>query len=266
MQMAGNPISDYTGMLCLPQYEQPAIAALASHLKLMDWDLFSPRDVYDPRVERLLRQMDGRKITVQPAGGNLCHYIPLPPTWEQYLSGLRARTRERIRQVLRNTDADSSFRLVRADQANFTTQVDAHLKVWQSRRETQQPVEADRMRAIYRKCLDCGCLQLIVLWHDDTPVAGQASLIDKRNKALYLHSTGFDQAFASLAVGKVVNAHTIKSAIEMGFTTCDFLRGDERYKSEMGAKQIRSGLHFSVARRTFRTTIRKAFSTIGVSL
>jgi CelD/BcsL family acetyltransferase involved in cellulose biosynthesis len=93
-----------------------------------------------------------------------------------------------------------------------------------------------------------------------------ASLIDRPNKTLCGHSTGFEQAFAKLDLGKVVTAHTIKSAIEMGFATCDFLRGDERYKSDLGAKQIRNATHFSATRRTLRTTIRKAISTIGVPL
>jgi CelD/BcsL family acetyltransferase involved in cellulose biosynthesis len=53
---------------------------------------------------------------------------------------------------------------------------------------------------------------------------------------LYLYNSGYDPEFSSLSVGLVSKALCLQWAIENGMKGLDFLRGDEPYKYDMGAK------------------------------
>ncbi len=57
LEMAGNPESDYTGFVCLPQYAEKAVAAFAAYIQHhLAWDRFNIRDVQDNRLDAFLWQ------------------------------------------------------------------------------------------------------------------------------------------------------------------------------------------------------------------
>jgi CelD/BcsL family acetyltransferase involved in cellulose biosynthesis len=53
---------------------------------------------------------------------------------------------------------------------------------------------------------------------------------------LYMYNSGYDPAYSNLSVGIVSKALVLQWAIENGKTGLDFLRGDEPYKYDLGAK------------------------------
>jgi CelD/BcsL family acetyltransferase involved in cellulose biosynthesis len=53
---------------------------------------------------------------------------------------------------------------------------------------------------------------------------------------LYLYNSGYDPAYAGLSVGLVSKALCLRWAIENGKQGLDFLRGDEAYKYDLGAR------------------------------
>ena len=62
-----------------------------------------------------------------------------------------------------------------------------------------------------------------------------------------LYNSGYDPAYARMSVGLLNKALTIQWAIASGKRVFDFLRGDERYKYELGA----------VDRWIYRLTVRR---------
>jgi tetratricopeptide (TPR) repeat protein len=75
------------------------------------------------------------------------------------------------------------------------------------------------------------------MWKGDTPLGAQATFIDPLKKSLRCYMGGRDETFGKPSPGIVLHAHSIKYAIENGFTTYDFMRGDEAYKYSFGAEE-----------------------------
>ena len=53
-----------------------------------------------------------------------------------------------------------------------------------------------------------------------------------------LYNSGYDPRYSRLSVGLVSKALAIKEAIEAGKRSFNFLRGTERYKYHLGAKDF----------------------------
>ena len=53
-----------------------------------------------------------------------------------------------------------------------------------------------------------------------------------------LYNSGYDPSYSHFSVGLLSKALALQRAIEQGKTRFDFLRGHERYKYELGAKDL----------------------------
>ena len=53
--------------------------------------------------------------------------------------------------------------------------------------------------------------------------------------AYYLYSSAYDSELAEVSPGIVLLTHTIERLAAEGFTRFDFLKGDEEYKTRLGA-------------------------------
>ena len=54
---------------------------------------------------------------------------------------------------------------------------------------------------------------------------------------MLLYNSGFDPRLARFSPGLLLKAYLIKKAIEEKYQIFDFLRGDERYKFNLGAEK-----------------------------
>jgi CelD/BcsL family acetyltransferase involved in cellulose biosynthesis len=79
-----------------------------------------------------------------------------------------------------------------------------------------------------------GLVRLFMLRINGRPAA--SVLCFDAGSHLYLYNSGYDPEFSSLSVGLVSKALCLQWAIENGMSGLDFLRGDEPYKYDMGAK------------------------------
>jgi tetratricopeptide (TPR) repeat protein len=97
-------------------------------------------------------------------------------------------------------------------------------------------------------CFRQGCLYLPVFYENDRPIGAIANLIDHRQKAMLFLMAGRDQTFSKVPSGLILHAEAIRFAIEHGFKTYDFLRGNEDYKYSFGVaeRQLR---HFVIRRK-----------------
>jgi CelD/BcsL family acetyltransferase involved in cellulose biosynthesis len=98
-------------------------------------------------------------------------------------------------------------------------------------------LEHPSVRAFHQKAaprlIERGNLELDVLYLSDRPVA--ASYVLVRSEA-YLYLTGFDPALENVSLGSVLIYRAILRAIERRRGVCDFLRGQEPYKYDWGAR------------------------------
>src|SRR5215813_2696321 len=123
--MGGNFVSDYTGILCLPEHEEQAIPALARQVRKLHWTNLRLEELCMSRhrTDLFMREFSGADFDVakldpmqEGIDQAICPIAHLPGDWETYLNEkLSANMRQKIRRLLREVDASDQFRITHAD-------------------------------------------------------------------------------------------------------------------------------------------------------
>ena len=254
LNMAGNFAADYTGILCRPGFEHVAIPAFARHLKQMRWARLNLENVrisearyrlliaHFPKANFQVSQLN-RVNKVDGIDNALCPFAPLPPDWNAYLDSLSANTRQKIRRLLKQLESSDEYRITPATPETIDRDLDTLLRFWEIK---WTPRKGDLVhslvrsnRAMLTQSFKSDLLYLPTLWKGDRPLAALATFIDRRKRAFLFYMTGRDETFDGPPPGVILHAHSIRYAIENGFTEYDFLRGNESYKYSFGVKERR---------------------------
>lgn len=254
LNMAGNFAADYTGILCRPGFEHLAIPAFARHLKQMRWARLNLENarISDARYRLLAAhfpkanfQIDqiSRVGKVDGIDNALCPFAALPPDWNAYLDSLSANTRQKIRRLMKQIEGSDEYRITLATPETIERDLDTLLRFWEIK---WTPRKGDLVKSLVRsnramltRSFRSDLLYLPTFWKGDQPVAALATLIDRRKGSFLFYMTGRDETFDGPSPGLVLHAHSIRYAIENGFTEYDFLRGNETYKYSFGVKERR---------------------------
>jgi CelD/BcsL family acetyltransferase involved in cellulose biosynthesis len=91
-------------------------------------------------------------------------------------------------------------------------------------------------RHICHHLLEEGWLCLRLLEHLDRPVAAVLGFV--YSNKLLLYNSGYEPGLLSLSPGLVLMSEEVRLAIDAGLDELDFLRGDEKYKYDLGATDV----------------------------
>jgi CelD/BcsL family acetyltransferase involved in cellulose biosynthesis len=252
---AGSPVADYTGFICRPEHEGPALAALAKTLRMLagrlPWDKLTLAGIRasEGRLRPFLSHFGGagfRVAGVRRDNGDgidnaVCPYVELPGSWEGYLSAeVSANTRQKIRRFLRRIDGADGFSVTDATPATVGDDIETLLRLWREQWGERKQERAERIHAqshaMLLRCFEEGCLFLPTLRWNGRPVGALAILVDEVKQSYLFYMGGRDRSFTEVPPGFCLHALAIRHAIGRGFRTYDFLRGDEPYKFLFGAK------------------------------
>lgn len=271
--MAGNSSADYTGLICLPEYEEDVIPAFAAYIKQeLTWAVFNLQDILetDTRMHLLLRSFSEDNFEFSQQGiqnqqpdnidNDICPYIPLADDWEHYLqNALSSNTRQKIKRLLRKIEGSKEFHITHVNADNLEQHIEILLKFWQAKwgRRKGDACEAiiECLRAILHYCFENNCLYFPVLWKGDKPIGAIANLIDVSKKSILFYVTGRDETVKDPPPGLILHAYGIQYAIQNKFKVYDFLRGNEAYKYSFGVKERR--IQHIVVKRTSISQNRK---------
>ena len=92
------------------------------------------------------------------------------------------------------------------------------------------------VRSLAEAMAKIGILKMFFLDLDNKPTA--TVMCFDYNGVAYLYNSGYDDRYRSLSVGLLCKVLNIKDSIERGKRKYEFLKGDERYKSKLGGKNI----------------------------
>lgn len=255
INMAGNYQADYTGFICIPEFDSRAIPAFAKYVGKLHWTrihLENIRTTQD-RLDLFLKGFSQSKFGLRTlerinkpdnTDNCICPFARLPDDWDTYLdNNLSANTRQKIRRFLRQVESDDTFRITHADADTIERDLNILLRFWAVK---WGPRKGNRLEAIQRSNFrmlksnfDIGALYLPVLWKGETPLGALATLVDKDKKAFLFYMAGRDETFNAPPPGLILHAHSIRHAIQCGFKTYDFLRGNEPYKYSLGTAERR---------------------------
>ncbi|MEL7028174.1 MAG: GNAT family N-acetyltransferase [Pseudomonadota bacterium] len=243
--------ADYTGILCDPDYEDEVCKAFANEISNMAFgrlilSFFSGPagrlktfcSAFDPDIFE--RTTSERRINEGKTNNLICPYVELPADFSTYLDTLSANSRQKLRRLLRQLDADPHLRITRSRPETYAQDVGILSDLWflqyaEQKGEKRAAKLAARFKEILFAGLATGLIYLAVLWRAGKPVAAQANYVDPVKGHALFHAGGRDETVRDLPVGLLLQAHCIRWSIAQGLRRYDFTLGDEPYKYSFGA-------------------------------
>lgn len=194
----------------------------------------------------LPQEAERRGFSFREEVHEVCPVIDLPHSFDAYLESIDSKQRREIQRKLRRADAAGVELVIIRPEDDLETAVDLFLRLLQSSTFEKREWLNDGRRAVFHETAKAaqaaGTLQLIFLEVNGQKAAALFNFAYRDR--IWVYNSGLDpQSFSKLSLGVVITAKAIELAIEQGYATFDFLRGDEEYKYRFGAKDTKIYKH-----------------------
>jgi CelD/BcsL family acetyltransferase involved in cellulose biosynthesis len=166
--------------------------------------------------------------------------LDLPGSWDDYLASLGKKDRHELRRKMRRLfDSGAYIDLqVYSERDEVEAAMDLFLDLHTRSRQDKTEFMTDEMETFFRRMASAmagaGLVRLFMLYVDNKPAASVFCF--DAGSHLYMYNSGYDPSLSGLSVGLVSKALCLRWAIENGKKGLDFLRGNEPYKYDLGAK------------------------------
>ena len=238
----GLEVTDYTGFLVEGGYAEAVGRAFLEYCLtfpglVLDLHFLRSDGVTLACLTQAARDMD-RRYNVERE--EVSPRIILPGDFETYVSSLSKKDRHELRRKRRRLEEAGGWTVAETSEATL----DADLETFFVLHAASTRAKADFLtedvkrffRHISRHLLEQGWLSLRTMIHEGRAVAAVLGFT-YRGKLL-LYNSGYDPALNSVSAGLVLMSEEARLAIEAGLTELDFLRGDEKYKYDLGAVDV----------------------------
>ncbi|MEO6456919.1 MAG: GNAT family N-acetyltransferase [Chloroflexia bacterium] len=243
--VGGIDIADYLDVIAAPEALPDVWSAVLDYLisKRNEWDVIDlhslPAD--SPSKDIVPDLVMERGMECELLREDVCPVLKLPSDWDTYLMSLRKKDRHELRRKVRKLEGrdDSRWYLVNpVDTAALGKAmqifIDLHRKSGEDKALFMDEQMAGFFTDMVHELAYTGWLDLAILDMDGYPAAAYFSFNYK--KRIYLYNSGYEPRWASYSAGIALLAYRIHKAILQGIEVFDFLRGDEPYKYDFGAK------------------------------
>lgn len=165
-------------------------------------------------------------------------FVMLPHTWDEYLTTLERKERHELKRKIRRLEQDTAFHLCK-DQ---TIKEDFHefIRLHKLSDPHKAKFMTEDMEKFFWDLVTCEKnnwqIHFCSLFREHRQVASVMAFMNTTHTLLY--NSGFDPEYSYYSVGLLVKAFLLKKSIEQGKSIYDFLRGNERYKYDLGAKDL----------------------------
>jgi len=163
-------------------------------------------------------------------------YIILPSTWEDYLAKLSRSDRHELKRKIKRLERDHAFHFC----TNETMRQDFEefVRLHRLSDPSKEKFMSESMKIFFWELAvtdkENYRIDFCFLSIDGKKTASIMSFFDKEKRLLY--NSGFDPEYKYFSVGLILHAYLIKKTIKENIRVHDFLRGAERYKYDLGAK------------------------------
>ena len=236
-------ICDYMDFTVQKGLEKDVVTAILEYLGNESWQelAFWAIPDYSPTLSVLpeVAQASGYSICQEPEG--VCPRVLLPASWEVYLDGLSGRDRRELRRKQRRLARGSLVEMeIVSVEKEIRSALDDFLRLHTMSRAEKARFMTDSMERFFRRIV-CSLAQedlakLYFLRLNNVRVA--AVLCFEGDGERFLYNSGYNPDFAPQSVGIISKAMVLEQAIVEGKGCLDFLRGDEPYKYDLGAKDL----------------------------
>ena len=231
---------DYFDFL-VPDGEETAFyVALGEHLSELEFDTLdlpslphnSPTLQHLPEIVRKL----GFSVNIEEK--ETTPVTCLPGTWDEYLGGLRKKHRHELRRKIKRleqADSPHQYSCQQADTLDGCMQ-DFFKLLRASSDEKDEFLTPEREKVFIDIAQELSArdqFKLYFLEVEGQRVAG--CICFDYGESYLLYNSGYNPEYSRLSVGLINKAFSIQAAIEEGRESFNFLKGDERYKYDLGA-------------------------------
>ena len=253
----GVAVTDYLDLICPPDRARAAWRAVLDYwaARAEEWDVIDLHSLPPKSPSRaiVLEEAQARAWEAWSEIEETCPALKLPAhDWEAYLSHLSKKDRHELRRKMRRAESapePPAWRLV-TDPAALPAALDEfialHKRSGAAKAAFMGPLMEDFFHRLLTGMAHTDWPEIALLDLAGTPVAAYLSF--NYHGRIYLYNSGYDPAHHDLGTGFVLLVHRIAAAVEAGTPAFDFLRGDERYKYNLGGHD--HYLHRVVVRRT----------------
>ena len=234
---------DYRDFIVAQGEEATFYPALLDHLQGESWRQLELPSLpeHSPTLAHLPSLAEERGYTVEVSKEDVSPGVALPESWDSYLMGLSKKDRHELRRKFRRLDREGSYTSYAVNgTASLNGALDDFFTMMQGSREDKAIFLTSQRERFFRRMAEevarTNALKLFFLELGGERVAG-VLCFDYGNARL-LYNSGYDLDYSGLSVGLILKALCLQEAIEEGKEYFDFLRGDERYKYDLGAKDV----------------------------
>ncbi len=240
--LGGVEVADYLDLVAGLDDLETAWRLTLDHLAAgADWEAIELRALPEWSPSRAIvdRLAAAAGWSVEETVDDVCPVLALPPTWEDYLAGLRSQDRHELRRKINRLGrlaGQERFSLLGPDD-DLAAAIDDFLALHRQSGQVKAGFWDERRVRFFHRLLAVahahGWLRLA--FQEIDGVRAAAVLAFRYGDRYYVYNSGYDPAYRALAAGVVCMARTIQAAIAEGAASFDLLQGDERYKYDLGA-------------------------------
>lgn len=226
--LGGMDITDYEDVVVTPEHREQFWRKIFDYLK--DFKKFDFHFVPPSGTCEVIQKMSG---DFHFHSEEVAPYIDLPGDFETYVSCLPRHDRQELRRKKKKLEV-SSWQL---EKAKSGEDVDDFFRLHRTSDTNKDKFMTEKMENFFRDMakvfFDLGRLDLSYLVVEGKRVAANFSFLERDRVLAY--NAGFDLNYGYLSVGVLAHAYAIREAIEKKLKVYDFLRGNEKYKYQLGA-------------------------------
>jgi CelD/BcsL family acetyltransferase involved in cellulose biosynthesis len=241
--LGGDDLTDYMGPLTAGPEHLAAVAdALVRYAceEIEGWSLFDAKCLPVPFgfAEWLVEAADRLGVGFEIDQHETTAVLPLPSSFEEYLDSLAAKNRHEVRRKMRRFEREApDARLVTATEASleqdFRDFVEMHRGSGGPKGHFMGPERETFFRRLADSLQPLGKLSLDFLEAGGRRVASTFSF--RHERTFYLYNSAYDASLRAISPGFIQVVKLIERSITGGDNRFDFLRGEERYKYDLGA-------------------------------
>ena len=241
--IGNSDVCDYMDFVSKAGGEDYFFSRLLDYLDKLEWsslelDSILPQSLALKYFIPLARKRD---YQVEIKQTNVSPQLLLPAGWEEYLAILTTKDRHELRRKLRRLEqAQSVNYLTVTDRENLPQATDSFFKLFKLSSADKANFMTDNKREFFNTMAaalaEKGNIKLSFLEIEGVRVS--AVICFDYNNDIYLYNSAYDPVYFSLSVSLLLEVFCIRDAIAKRKIRFDFLSGNERYKYDLGGKDV----------------------------
>jgi CelD/BcsL family acetyltransferase involved in cellulose biosynthesis len=241
--IGNSDVCDYMDFIALRGEEEPALSQVMDYLENAGWtsiELHSllPQSLGLTQFVPLARHKGHR---VEISQEDVSPELMLPSSWDEYLAQLTKKDRHEVRRKMRRLEQAGATRFYSVTEKDKILQVlPDFFRLFKLSQGEKAGFMTERRKAFFEALTDSlGEADYIKLYYLELDGIRVSYVIcfDYQNE-LYLYNSAYDPAFSSVNVGLLLKLYCLQESIAEGKRRFDFLRGNERYKYELGGRDV----------------------------